>query len=69
MDRVRETVLFSLGRSAGWNTSELGLSKSTIKCILHKDLRFHPYKLMVVEELNAGDYQQHLTFTQTMLNV
>lgn len=40
-----------------------------MKYILHKDLDFHTYKLMIVQELTEEDYQQRRTFAQTMLNM
>lgn len=69
VDRVREAIQRSPARSARRPASELGISKSTVKRILHKDLGFHPYKLISVQKLSEGDYQQRLTFAQTVLDM
>lgn len=69
VDRVREAIQRSPARSARRHASELGISKSTVKRVLHKDLGFHPYKLMIVQKLSEGDYQQRLTFAQIMLDI
>ena len=37
--------------------------------ILHKDLAFQPYKIMTVQQLNPRNYQQRLSFCQTMLDM
>ncbi|XP_054260262.1 uncharacterized protein LOC128996153 [Macrosteles quadrilineatus] len=69
VDRVRDAIQRSPGRSARRHATELGLSKSTVKRILHKDLGFHPYKIMIVQKLNDADYQQRVMFAETMLNM
>lgn len=66
VERVLHAIQRSPRRSARRHAAELGLTKSTVKRILHKDLGFHPYKLLMVQELNARDYEQRLTFAQTM---
>ena len=43
--------------------------QSTGQRILHKDLGPHPYKITIVQQLNERDYQQRLTFCQTMLDM
>ena len=40
--------------------------QSTVQRILHKELGLRPYKITIVQQLNERDYQQRLTFCQTM---
>ena len=67
VNRVREAITRNPRRSARRHSTELGISQSTMQRILQKDLVFQPYKIMTVQQLNPGDYQQHLSFRQTML--
>ena len=69
VERVREDAVKSPTRSAQRHAVELGISKSTVKQILHKDLGFHPYKIMIVQTLNEGDYQQRSAFAELMLEI
>ena len=69
VERVRKAVARSPTRSARRHAVKLGMSESTVRRILHKDLRFHPYKMMILKMLNEGDYQQRLAFTQLMLEI
>jgi len=55
--------------SARRHAVELAMSKSTVRRILHKDLGFHPYKMMIVQTLNERDYQQRLAFAELMLEI
>ena len=59
MERVREAVVRSPTCSARRHAVELGMNESTLRRIVHKDLGFLPYKMMIVQTLNEGDYQQH----------
>ena len=68
VERVREAVVRSQTRSAWRHAVELGMSESTVRRILHKDLGFHPYK-MIVQTLNEGDYQQRSDFAKLMLEI
>jgi len=69
VERVRETVVRSPTRSARRHALELGMGESTVRRILHKDLGSHPYKMMIVQTLNEGDYQQRLAFAELMLEI
>jgi hypothetical protein len=40
--------------------------ESTVRRILHKDLGFHPYKMMT---FNEWDYHQRLAFAELMLEI
>lgn len=69
VDRVRQAIQRSPGRSARKHASELRLSDRTVRRILHVDLGLHPYKIMLVQEINAGDYAQRLAFARNMLQL
>ena len=69
VDRVREAITRSTRGSARRHSAELGISQSTVQRILHKDLAFQPYKIMTVQQSNLRDYQQRLSFCQTMLDM
>ena len=55
--------------SAVRNAQALRLSDTTVRRILHQDLNFHPYKLMLVQELNQQDFGRRTTFAETMLQM
>jgi len=72
--RTEENVERVLGHfSDNPHTSErrasntLHLSRSTIKRIL-KDLKWHPYKVQIVQKLYEEDYASRLFFAQNELN-
>jgi hypothetical protein len=44
-----------------------GISDRSLRRILHEDLSFHPYKLMLVQELNATDYGNRKNLCQQIL--
>jgi len=69
VERVREAVVRSPTRSARRRAVELGMSEWTVRRILDKDLGFHSYKVMIVQTLNEGDYQQRLAFAEQMLEI
>lgn len=56
IELVRRSVLQSPQRSARKHASAVGLSARTVRRILHEELKFHPYKLAVVQELNPRDF-------------
>jgi len=45
----------------------LGISDRSLRRILHEDLSFHPYKLMLVQELHATDYDNRKNLCQQIL--
>jgi len=64
VERVKEAVV----RGSAWRHAvELGMSENTLRRILHKDLGFHPYKMMIVQTLTEGHYQQRSAFAELML--
>jgi hypothetical protein len=67
VERIRQAVLRSPGRSARRQSAALHISSRSLRRILHSELRFHPYKLAVVQKLDVRDYPQRLHFAQEML--
>lgn len=56
IDLLRLSVLWSRTRPARKHTAAVGLSNRSVRRILHEELKFHPYKLSVVQELNPRDF-------------
>ena len=69
VEAVRNAVDQSPRRSAVRHAQALRLSDTTVRRILHQDLNFHPYKLMIVQELNQQDFGRRITFAETMLQM
>ena len=56
-------------RSARRHATKLNISRESVRRILQRDLRFHPYKIMVVQELKVRDHVQHEDFAVRMQEV
>ncbi len=63
--RVQNALVTSPTRSARKQASSLGVSRTSFRRIL-RDLSFHPYKILITQELKPTDYGQRLKFAQTM---
>ena len=57
IERVIQALIRSPGRSARRHAREMRLSHESVRTILQKDLKFHPHKMCVVQELRATDYE------------
>jgi len=64
---VRGAIEISL--SARRRSVSLGLSESSVRRILHKDLHFYPYKIQVTHALHERDYVNRVNFCQTSLQL
>lgn len=69
VERVRHDVLTSPRRSTRRRAQALGMSRRSLQRILHGHLKFHPYKIMVVQKLLPTDHLQRLQFSQRMLEL
>jgi len=69
VEAVRNAVEQNPRRSAVRHAQALRLSDITVRRILHQDLNFHPYKLMLVQELNRQDFGRRTTLAETMLQM
>jgi len=52
VDKVRMAIVTSARRSVRRHCAAIGLSDRSVQGILHKDLNFHPYKIVIVQELS-----------------
>ena len=66
---MREAVLRSPKRSARRQALALQMSDRSVRRILHKDLKFHPYKIMIVQKLLQGDFAQRRQFCESILEI
>jgi len=69
VEKVRQAMLSSPSCSARRHATELRFNDQTVRRILHKDLRLHPYKMAIVQELNVRDYAQKAAFTENMIAI
>ena len=68
-ESVRRSVIVSPRGSARRHASILGLSRHSLQHILHGELNFHPYKIMIVQKLFPSDFVQHRLFCERMLEI
>lgn len=68
IETVRDAVARSPQRSARRHAVSLGISYTSLRRILHKDLHYQPYKIQIVQELNEADFQKRLNFARELLN-
>jgi uncharacterized protein YPO0396 len=67
---VRAPQNMEAGRqSARRNAVALGISDRNVRRILHKDLNFHPYKMVVAQELSDRDMANHSTVADRLIGI
>ncbi|KAG0438929.1 hypothetical protein DMUE_2787 [Dictyocoela muelleri] len=49
--------------------TQFTMSRRSLQRILKEDLKYHPYKIQLTQELQLTDYQKRLDFAQTFLNL
>lgn len=64
---VREAVERSPSRSALKHAAALRLSDRSVRRILHADLKFHPYKMMIAQELSERDWENRRACSNDIL--
>ena len=64
---VRHALTTSPQRSAARHALALGVSDRNVRRILHLDLKFHPYKIMMVQELQERDWHERRAAFERML--
>ena len=69
VESVRRSVIESPRRSTRRRASILGLSRRLLQRILHGELNFHPYKIMIVQKLLPSDFVQRRLFCERMLEI
>jgi hypothetical protein len=55
IERVHQAFVRNPRRSASRNAIALRMSDRTVHQILHEDLNFHPYKIVMVQAINDQD--------------
>ena len=65
--RVCEAFQSSPSRSVRMHARNLNLSEPSVRRILHKDLNYHPYKILCAQHLLPADYASRVQFSETML--
>ena len=68
-ESVRRSVIESPRHPTRCHSSMLGLSRRSLQRILHGELNFHPYKIMIVQKLLPSDFVQHRLFCERMLEI
>ena len=53
--------------SAQKHAAALGISDRTVRRILNADLKKHPYKMMVTQELSVTDWETQRTLSEDIL--
>ena len=69
LEALRNAVDQSPHWSVVRHAQALRLSDTTVRRILHQDLNFHPYKLLIVQELNEQGFGRRIIFAETMLQM
>ena len=69
IEAVRQSILRSPRRSARKHASALGLSARSVRRILHEELKFHPYKLVVAQELIPRDFDAREAACRALLDL
>ena len=67
VSRVREAFETSPSRSMRQHASSLNISRTSIHRILHQDLNFHPYKMLMTQQLLDMDHTLRLGFCTRIL--
>ena len=65
---VKAAVEQSPRRSTQKHSLALAMSNQSLRRILRYDLSFHPYKIMIVQELKPTDFENRRNCCQEMLN-
>jgi len=69
VESVRRSVIEGPRRSTRRRASILGLSRRSLQRILHDELKFHPYKIMIVQKLLPSDFVQRRLLCERMLEI
>lgn len=68
IERVMQSVRGDPQMSTRKRSSVLHLSRRSLQRILNLDLKLHPYKLQLTQELKESDFGARLAFANEMLN-
>ena len=65
--KIKQAIQQSPLRSARKHALALGFARESVRRVLKLDLKFHPYKMIVVHELQMRDYQNRKVCCSEML--
>jgi len=68
IERVRSSMQQSPKRSARKHALALGISRRSLHRIIHDELHFHPYKMVVVQQLTERDYANRQTSCEQLID-
>lgn len=66
IERARQVVEASPRQSAVRHSRALRMSDHSVYQIFYLNLNFHPYKMMVIQELPRNDYGRRMRFIEAM---
>jgi hypothetical protein len=66
LEAVRQSFIRSPRLSARRHSVGLQISDRSVRGILNKDLNFHPYKMVVVQESSDRDMANHSTVAESL---
>lgn len=69
VDAVRRAVLDNPKLSVRQQALALGISRRSLHRILHNELKFHPYKMVIAQELTETDFMQRREFCERMMTI
>ena len=67
VEAVRASIQQSPKRSAYKHAMALGISSRILRRILHADLKLHPYKMMLAQELSETDHANRRAISAEIL--
>ena len=67
VEAVRASIQQSPKRSARKHAMALGISSRSLRRILHADLKLHPYKIMLAQELSERDHANRRAISAEIL--
>jgi len=68
IEQVCQAFVRSPWQSAVRNTIAFRMSDRTVRRILHEDLNFHPYKMVMFQAINDQDTVNRKTVCEVLLN-
>ncbi|KAL7725121.1 hypothetical protein ACLKA6_000434 [Drosophila palustris] len=65
IEAVRASIEADPRTSSYHRSQELGIARTTLRRIIHGDLKMYPYKILeMAQKLNPDDYTRHLQYAK-----
>lgn len=64
IEAVRASVEADPRTSSYHRSQELGIARTTLRRIIHSDLKMFPYKIQIAQKLNPADYPRRLDYAK-----